>query len=58
MDMHTVDFLIGEMAFRLQKYDVASKVVGRLLTSNANKHVKDKALVLKQNIIKAIKATQ
>lgn len=56
MDKDTMDYLVAEMAYGLQKYDVASKLVSRLLTSNANRHVKDKALDLKQNIIKAIKS--
>ena len=56
MDSATMDYLLAEMAFKLQKYDIASKLVGRLLVSNANRNIKDKALDLKQELIKALKS--
>lgn len=56
MDSYTMDYLLAQMSFSLGKYDVSSKLVGRLLTSNANKNIKDKALELKQKIIDMIKA--
>ena len=56
MDSATMEYLLAEMAFKLQKYDIASKLVGRLLVSNANRNIKDKALDLKQELIKALKS--
>ena len=57
MDQSTVDFLIAYMAFKLGKLDVASRFVSGLLTSQgANRRMKDKALDLKQEIIKLIKS--
>ncbi len=55
MDKDTIDYLLAEMSFALGKYDIASKLVSRLLGSNANKHVKDKTLDLKQSIIKKLR---
>lgn len=57
MDQSTVDFLIAYMAFKLGRLDVASRFVSGLLTSQgANRKMKDKALDLKQEIIKLIKS--
>lgn len=56
MEQSTVDFLIAYMAFKLGKLDVASRFVSGILTSqNANRKMKDKALDLKEEIIKVIK---
>lgn len=56
MDQYTMDFLLAQMAFKLEKYDMSSKLVSRLLTSQgANRNIKDRALDLKQEIIQVIK---
>lgn len=55
MDSYTLDILLAEMAFKLERYDVASKLVGGLLTSSANRGIKDKALDLKNDIINKLK---
>lgn len=57
MDQNTMDLLLAEMSYRLDKYDMASKLVSRLLLSQtANRNVKDKALELKQAIIAELKS--
>ncbi len=56
MDQHTMDILIAQMAVRLEKYDVASKIVSRILVSKTvPRAIKDRALDLKQEIIETIK---
>lgn len=56
MDENTMDFLLAGMSYRLEKYDRASRYVSRVLSSNgANRHMKDKALDLKQEIVAAIR---
>ena len=56
MEQSTVDFLIAYMAFKLGKLDVASRFVSGILTSqNTNRKMKDKALDLKNEIIRSIK---
>lgn len=56
MDQNTMDLLLAEMAARLEKYEMASKLVSRLLLSqNVNRNIKDKALELKQEIIEQLK---
>lgn len=58
MEQNTVDFLIANMAYNLKKFDVASRMVATLLTSRTvSKQIKDKALVLKEDIIAEIKKT-
>jgi hypothetical protein len=58
MDQNTMDFLLAQMAFRLGQYELASKLVSRILTSQgAGRNVKDKALDLKQEIIDSIRQT-
>lgn len=52
MDQNTMDLLLAEMAFTLEKYDTASKLVSRLLTSQTVKGtIKDKAHDLKEEIV-------
>lgn len=52
MDQHTLDLLLAEMAFMLEKYEDASKMVSRLLTSQTCKgSIKDKAHDLKEEIV-------
>lgn len=56
MDEVTVDFLLAVLATRLQKYDVASRMVASILTStNANNRMKDKARDLKEQIMREMK---
>ena len=57
MDEITVDFLIGVLATRFQKYDVASRMVAAILTSpSANARTKDKARELKDQILEELKS--
>ena len=52
MDEVTIDYLIAALAVHSQKYDVASKLVGSLLTNNAaSSRIKDKARDLKEQIL-------
>ncbi len=56
MDELTVEYLIGVLAARFKKYDVASKMVAAILTSpTANNRTKDKARELKEQILADLK---
>lgn len=56
MDEVTVDYLLGVLAARLKKYDVASRMVASILTSTAaNNRMKDKARDLKEQIMLELK---
>ena len=56
MDEVTVDYLVAVLATRLKKYDVASKMVGTILTNTkANNRMKDKARDLKDQILAEMK---
>ncbi len=59
MDEPTLDFLVASMAFKLGKYDVASKTVSSILTSRtASSKIKDRALDLKTTIVEAIRGSK
>ncbi|MCM1284008.1 MAG: DUF2225 domain-containing protein [Muribaculaceae bacterium] len=52
MDEHTVNILLAGMSYKLEKYDVASKLVSTILVSRtASSVVKDRALNLKEEIV-------
>lgn len=56
MNQDTVDLLLAQMNYKLDHLDVASKLVARVLISkSASRHIKDKALDLKNEIIKKIR---
>lgn len=56
MDEITLDYLLAELAFHFNKYDVASKMVAIILTSSvANNRMKDKARELKNEILADLK---
>lgn len=56
MDEVTVDYLLAVLSFHLKKYDVASKMVGTILTNTkANNRMKDKARDLKDEILAEMK---
>ena len=56
MDQNTLDCLLAAMAFRLKKYDIASKMISSILVSRtASSKMKDKALDMKEEIIEALK---
>lgn len=56
MNQDTVDLLLAQMNYKLDHWDVASKLVARVLISkSASRHIKDKALDLKNEIIKKIR---
>ena len=56
MDQVTMDYLLAVMSFHFKKYDVASKTLANVITSSvASRKMKDKALELKDEIIKELK---
>lgn len=56
MDEPTVDYLMAVLAMKFEKYDVASKLIGSILTSpSASSRMKDKTRDLKDMIIEEIK---
>lgn len=56
MDEMTIDYLIAALAVHCKKYDVASKLVASILTTaNANPRIKDKARLLKEQIVEDLK---
>lgn len=56
MDQNTMDILLAEMAFKLKKYDAASRYVsGILISQTANRSTKDKAYRLKEEIVKKLR---
>ena len=56
MDEPTVDYLISVLSMRFEQYDVASRLLGGILTnSSANPRMKDKARMVKEMIIQKIK---
>lgn len=56
MDEITMDYLLAKLAAHFKKFDVASKLVGTILTSSsANARLKDKARDLKDEIIAELK---
>lgn len=58
MDANTLDYMMANMAVHYREYDVASKLVSRLLTSASTpRRLKDKCLELKEQIIEAIKGS-
>ena len=55
MEESTVNILLANMAFKLEKYDVSSKLLSAILTSRvASRSVKDRAMTLKEEIIKKL----
>ena len=59
MDTSTLDFMLANMSMHYKKYDVASKLVARLLgTSGVSARVKDKCLELKKQIVIEAKKQQ
>lgn len=56
MDQNTVDLLIAEMAYKLEKYDISSKYVAAIIGSNSvSTGIKRHAVDLKQELLKALK---
>lgn len=56
MDESTVDYLIASTAIKFGQYDLASKLVGTILTSmSANARMKDKARDLKDELLQKIR---
>ncbi|MCD7708308.1 MAG: DUF2225 domain-containing protein [Clostridiales bacterium] len=52
MDETTINILLASMAYKLEKYDVASKLVSTVLVSRvANSAAKDRAMALKEKIV-------
>lgn len=56
MDEMTINYLLAALATRFKKYDVASKMIGIILTStSANARMKDRARDLKEQILEDLK---
>lgn len=56
MDQTTIDYLLAAMAFHFRKFDVSSKLVGGILTSqSAGQKMKDRAYDMKEKIIAEIR---
>ncbi len=56
MDVNTVDYILAQMSVHYKKYDVASKLVSRLLTgASTPKRMKDRCLNLKDRILEETK---
>ena len=56
MDESTVDYLIAVLAAEFGQYDVASKLIGSLLTTQStNPRMKEKARELKEDVLKQMK---
>lgn len=56
MDQNTIDLLLANMAFNLEEYETASRLVSRLLISKtANRNAKDRAYDLKEEIVNRLK---
>ena len=56
MDQNTMDILLAAMSFRMEKYEMASRLISRVLTSRtANRNSKDRALDMKQELIRILK---
>lgn len=59
MEENTLNLLLASMAYRLEKYDVASKLVSSVLTSQvAARSVKDRAMDLKELIVEKLHRAQ
>ena len=59
MDQNTMDILLAQMNTRLGNYEIASKLVSRILVSQtANRKVKDKALDLKDELVSILKRSK
>ena len=55
MEESTVNILLANMAFKLEKYDASSKLVSAILASRVvSRSVKDRAMTLKEEIIKKL----
>lgn len=56
MDANTLDYILANMAFYYKDYDVASKLISRLITSSATpRRMKDKCLEIKEQIVAELK---
>ena len=59
MDQNTMDLLLAQMSVVLGKYEIASKLVSRLLVSSTvTSNVKEKAYDLKQELIAVLRANK
>lgn len=59
MDEYTIDYLIAVLAMKNEKYDVAMRMLGGVITARTvNKRLKEKAQDLKEAIVKEKKARE
>ena len=59
MDQSTLDYLLAVMSFHFQEYDAAVRYCGDIVqTKGVSAKLKDKALMLKDDILAAKKAEE
>jgi len=59
MDEITLDYLLAALSMRFQRYEVAARLIGNILTSSsASSRVKDKARNMKDQILKELRKRQ
>lgn len=59
MNEITVDYLLAVLAVRFKDYQVATKLLGSIITSSsANSRIKDKARDMKEQVVKELKKMQ
>lgn len=59
MDASTLEYILANMALHYKEYDVASKLISRLITSpSTTKRMKDKCLKIKEQIIAEMKTNE
>ena len=57
MDVYSLDYLLAALAYEVKAYDDAARLVsGLLISTSANRRIKDKALVIKEQLQAARKA--
>jgi hypothetical protein len=55
MDSNTMDYMLAQMSVHYEKYDLAAKLISRLLKSpNTNRRMKDKCVDMKDKVLAAI----
>jgi hypothetical protein len=56
MDQHTMDLLLAQMAYKLEKYEESYRVLSRLLTSRgAGSNLKNRGIDLKEELVVKLK---
>ena len=59
MDERTIDYLLGALGCRFNDFDVSVRMVQKiLLDKNTPKRIKDKTLILKEELSAKVKASK